>query len=612
MKKKTLIPMILPLLLLTGCNGNKSNYIEKPVTSFVEKNDIKTYMYMPGFPDSRMDIEEMSEPGQKATTDGLCFFNESVIPYMEVERFVNEYLNLTTALGQPAIFSVKTQNKKVIVSNNFNGKEAIIDFVKGTVTFPCHTAFFTTSQDALCIGDYIVTMSQSHLFDNDVSYVFNKGKEVVIKFGDYNIQGYFHKGKGYLPYSTLSAILSASNPMMLFDMYYNGQDLYMLSTDKENTIFEYFQAIRNDDTTIGPEFMQFNYDTLALIADYRYGMTSRLSRINGNYIKYLDGGAYKALEPYKERLLSSEANVYDEALCEFVGNVLDDGGHTNYSTCSILQSDDSVKMDKAEQRNYTLSINKKILKAREEANMTLNELAGLDLEVEDVKGAYSEVGDTAFVTFDEFDLNVIPQLGYVESQYYLHTDWLVKYANKKIRDDDIKNVVIDLSANGGGIVIAEEFIESWICGSAHSIEKNMVDGSVTEMTFKADVDGNGKYDSNDYIPSDVKVYCMVSPSSFSCGNMLPSRLKEFSNTKFIGDRSGGGCCTLEQYRYLPVGGFLTLSSWHNSMTKDWRTNGGKNIDDGVEADFYKIGLDDASIKDFCDYEKIVSKIHESK
>ena len=221
---------------------------------------------------------------------------------------------------------------------------------------------------------------------------------------------------------------------------------------------------------------------------------------------------------------------------------------------------------------------------------------------------YCEIEDTAFITFDEFTNYWDYDFSY--DNYFENTLYLFQYANEQIRAHDIKNVVIDLSCNGGGLLYVEQYIESWACGGSFiSYECDMIDGSLITVSKHADVNHDGMITSEDYLSSDINLYCIISPGSFSCGNLLPYRLKERTNCKFIGDRSGGGACTLENYRYLPVGGNCRLSSFVGTATLDSTVENMKSIEDGVEADFYKIPCTEENYAKYFDRPAIVEKIH---
>lgn len=71
---------------------------------------------------------------------------------------------------------------------------------------------------------------------------------------------------------------------------------------------------------------------------------------------------------------------------------------------------------------------------------------------------------------------------------------------------------------------------------------------------------------------------MTSSIAFSCGNLLPSLLKELGY-KIIGERSGGGSCTIKLE--TTADGLVYVHSSYDCLSN----NNGDNIDGGVPTDF---------------------------
>jgi hypothetical protein len=147
----------------------------------------------------------------------------------------------------------------------------------------------------------------------------------------------------------------------------------------------------------------------------------------------------------------------------------------------------------------------------------------------DAPSSYSEEGDTAFVTFDHFTE--------LAGDYYTHrvtstplldansvpdTFAVVTYAHSRITrtDSPIKNVVIDLSCNGGGAFDALAYISGWLMDDDVLDVESTVSGMRSENYYQVDTNLDKTFDAKDKI-SDKKLYCLISPNSFSCGNYLP-------------------------------------------------------------------------------------------
>lgn len=557
------------------------------------------------------------------TKRNFDFFNDRTIPYLSIEEYVDTYTNYiardTTGQKIMSKYVVCTYDKVATVINSHNNSRCVIDYNKQTATFDSYSGFLTRALDSSGPGDYISTMFDDYYF-LEKTYEQQKGNEVVVNFADYHIDSYFFEGKVYLPVHFMTALLETSSPFGYGGIYYNGHRSYMLGGtlelmlnyfDKDYQLF--LQHIRKDDTTMNKDYVDFNYNVLAFILDFHYGISKRELRSTGETFYYNKNGGFETLKPYKDGLTSTELGVFDDTFIELFGKELNDGGHSRPAPISITQDKEEPSAPHVGESKYTLDCNDALTKKRLEVlGMDLQTKEGLERSYEEME--YDDNGNKtkiAYITFDNFSME--PFEPKVEgAPYYTHTFNLIHYANEQIRKNNVKNVVIDLACNTGGVILTEEMIESWVCGESHSIEYNKNDKSITKVSRKADINYDQKIDEQDFLPDDVNVYCIISPSSFSCGNLLPCRLKEFSNTKFIGSRSGGGCCSVENSVCLPNGAFLTISSCFSALMKDSTQDNVITVDDGVVADFLKIEDGPEHYAEFFDRDAINRKIVESQ
>lgn len=557
------------------------------------------------------------------TKRNFDFFNDRTIPYLSIEEFVDVYSNYLSnnpsGKKMTSKYVVCTYDKVATVINSNNNTRCIIDYNKKSATFDSYSGFVTRALDSSGPGDYIST-----IFDDDYflekTFEQEKGNEVVVNFADYHIDSYFYEGKVYLPFHFMTALFDTSSPFGFGGLYYNGHRAYMLGGTIElvfNAFTEdyqrFLQDIRKDDTTMNKDYVDFNYNVLAFILDFHYGISKRELRSTGETFYYNKNGGYETLKPYKEGLTSTELGVFDNTLVELFAKELNDGGHSRPTPISITQNKEDPMGPYSGETKYILDCNDALTQKRLEVlGMDLHSEEGLKRSYEEME--YDDNGNKtkiAYITFDNFSMEPFgPKIE--TSPYYSFTFNLINYANEQIRKNNVKNVVIDLSCNTGGVILAEEMIESWICGKSHSMEYNKNDKSITKVCRKADINYDQTIDEQDFLPDDVNVYCIVSPSSFSCGNLLPCRLKEFSNTKFIGSRSGGGCCSVANSICLPNGAFLTISSCFSAVFKDSTKDNVITVDDGVVADFIKIEDGPEHYAEFFDRNAINKKIVESQ
>ena len=78
------------------------------------------------------------------------------------------------------------------------------------------------------------------------------------------------------------------------------------------------------------------------------------------------------------------------------------------------------------------------------------------------------------------------------------------------------------------------------------------------------------------------LFCLTSPNSFSCGNLVPSALKNSHRVTILGQTSGGGACAVQNMTSADGCVFCISGPYRMSYTK----NGSfYDIDRGVTPDF---------------------------
>ena len=161
---------------------------------------------------------------------------------------------------------------------------------------------------------------------------------------------------------------------------------------------------------------------------------------------------------------------------------------------------------------------------------------------------------------------------------------LIIYANSQIKREGspIKNIVIDLSNNGGGNADAAIFVMSWFLGEADMALRDTFTGAQTNAIYLADVNLDGKYDEQDNVANGYRLYCLTTNSSFSCGNLVPAACRSSGKVTLIGQTTGGGSCVV-----LPcttaAGALFQISG--SKQISIIRNGSFYNTDAGVEPDF---------------------------
>ena len=105
---------------------------------------------------------------------------------------------------------------------------------------------------------------------------------------------------------------------------------------------------------------------------------------------------------------------------------------------------------------------------------------------------------------------------------------------------------------------------------------------MSTSVYRADVNLDRSFDDRDTV-EDKNLYCLISPVSFSCGNLVPAAMKSSQKVTLLGKTSGGGSCVVQPLSTASGAVFQISSAQRMSFLK----NGSfYDIDQGVEPDYY--------------------------
>jgi len=605
MKQKILKVLGISTLIISliSCSNNQT---KKPIVSNYEKKDSPLYV----FEESEEESKFVPDPTSAKIT--YHFFNKSVIPYYELSDYINNYsgYKVDKSEEKESALEYKKENNgyKIKINNKNIDTYLLINVDNQTLTFHNMTNYiYGTVEDKYPFECFF--KNASYLFkDSSFTYeIVNSPKaDYIIDLTKYNIKVFEYNDKCYAPTYVVSNVMWPQFFGSPVKYFYNGANTYdyVAAIDQQKQINPLADIRKNSSICSSSEYMQFNYDFLALVYDHFFGLDKRTSISTGIEHTYFKNGAYASLEPFKTKLLSTQLNVSNNGMVEFYNQEVNDGGHSSYGAANIL-TDSDKHVEYTGDYDQILKWEKALIKARKDASLAPTQHDNY------FQGYYKEDDGVGFITFDIFDNESSKPLtkdDLAETEYGKHTATLFGYANQQIRAHSIKNIVIDLSCNGGGAGDAVMFIMSYLTGKGGTLSiRNPKDGAHIKVTGYADVNFDGKYDSNDVIPSDVNVYAIISNSTFSSANLLTVLLKENTNTKFIGTRSGGGSCN-SSFFYSPLNAMCRISGLAqlglNSSTKDKFTSD----ENGVIADFYKLSNDIKDANQFFDRTTIINKI----
>lgn len=324
----------------------------------------------------------------------------------------------------------------------------------------------------------------------------------------------------------------------------------------------------------------FTYDLLRFQFDHYYGLKDDKG--------YDDFDAYVSSKGLKESLHSLDNTTYDKALATLLMTHIDDG-HTSYTLPSIFSG--KTKTDGQEYVKETIGPRYKGLLQKRAEYIALREKTLGAPEGTDLRGYFTK-GNTAVIRFDGFEapgtiignnkpdgMETVDPLAYIanhdipaafDASFY-------RISNNK----DIKNVVIDLTCNGGGSVMVIPYIAAHFSKDPVIYSEDLAMGVKKEFHYTVDLNHDKIYGGEgDSYEGKYNFYVLTSDFSFSCASFLPAVAKGLG-VKLIGKRSGGGACSVGSFSD-GCGSVYNLSSPQRTIYKTGDSF--THIDSGVPVD----------------------------
>ena len=161
-------------------------------------------------------------------------------------------------------------------------------------------------------------------------------------------------------------------------------------------------------------------------------------------------------------------------------------------------------------------------------------------------------GNTAYITFDDFVFNDLDYYTVKAEDNLDDTVALTLYAYQQITRENspIENVVLDLSNNGGGQADAAAFVLGAFLGDASISMMNPASGALVCENYKVDLNLDRQFDEKDSL-KDYNLFCIESPVSFSCGNLVPCVLKNSDRVTLLGRPSSRTALFRRRLRCFP-------------------------------------------------------------
>lgn len=467
----------------------------------------------------------------------------------------------------------------IIVVTRSNGAFLEVNVEEEKIYFSDYDLFLK-QPDAVTLLD--IVLDDTIIKHEPLSFE-SRGRSLTLEYGTFNIDIFRAGNLCLMPLQTFSDVFGIAS---LGALLYNGENLFFVSSksciktyDEELTeLGEKYYSV--EPAQLDEDFADFNYKELGLNLQLNYGLAE-----SHNITKIREWFEMLGLD---EKLSSTDPFQCDYALAEICYKYFGDL-HSAFHARSPYTGVHREGIDivpSPSVKSFVQNLHER-LEARQEF-------------FPDGVPGYQKKGDTAYITFDDFSFDrsrdyakeplTRKEKRAIEKDFAssgIDTVGLIHYANEEIQNNPkIKNVVIDLSCNTGGSVDAEVFVASWILGqSSLAVRRNITDCQ-SATSYTADVNFDGKFGEADDYVGDRRIFCIISGTTFSCGNLLASMLAESGKVTLIGNKTGGGACAVYLTSTAAGSLFQTSSPWLFSSV---RNGAFFDIEGGVAPDYKLTG-----------------------
>ena len=544
MKFKYLPLFILPVLLLTSCDS-----LFGPQTQEIE---LKAY-----------DLDRAQKNNNQRLSDGyLTSINakfikgQQYIPYITLQQYASLYE------------SHFDEDVKSEVSNSALGSTWIIE--KGEETcFVC--AFDYISREISMAGSIEYVFSEDDetrdlkalnygLKTNGESIMLSDKNYATYNYGTYNFKYIYTNGQHYFPLGLFDITFSDCS-----GLYFTYNYKYIYSTRDVDTYSTYTFLDDNQEYTFDSQMLsQKEHDTIpAYLKEYNAKLFIYMM---DNFYGLKDNKGIKSMTTYLNNkgfyndLFASDPDTRTWAFSDSLA-ILDDNhtalvsvnntwGSSTYRTARRYgegcRARSLLRSDLYDYRNEAY---------REMGNQVSNSVA------------YSSDGKTALFSFDSFAFGTSSQVfesdGTIKSTAKDYDTFfkMIDVLNRIKEKGTVKNVILDVSLNGGGTIGVMMKLLALISKN-NSGYVGLYDDTIGQLsvyTSKVDINGDDAYDVSDCFGNDFNFYILTSDCSYSCGNAFPCIAQAKGYAKIIGQKSGGGECAVSIH-YLPNSEYVYHSS----------------------------------------------------
>ena len=386
----------------------------------------------------------------------------------------------------------------------------------------------------------------------------------TLDFGAYGIDIHADgKGAVYFPFATLADMYS--------DLFYhhagfNGEKVVANLSVNEVELSEIDPDYNKPlvaSTTRSATLADFTYKELCFAMDHFYGYPGRVKYNEQLKTKGLDKTLEEDVEcgpALKKLLLSTNLADYLFGMTGLTGLYFD--SHTSLLIAEAVDSDDEKSAPLLQDYQNAVRAHPDIIALLMEGISSQMSMAQDQLAVRTLRPkaygegvTYIKKGDTAVCIFNSFNSrNEKAWKDYYEGKGPMPTventekDDMVIFLDalkKADADPEVKNFIVDITANGGGSADIVMAMTSLIMDKSYISQDNSLTGQRSIVQYEVDRNFDRVFDEKDKdVHYDLNFAVLTSGMSFSCGNLFPSMLKD-NGVPVMGATSGGGACAIQ-------------------------------------------------------------------
>ncbi len=441
-----------------------------------------------------------------------------------------------------------------------------------------------------------------------VTSTFKPTAPVTLRFANYGIDLHDDGTTVYFPFATLADIYS---DVFLHSAAYTGKQVVVCNSVQEipptAAIDKEFAEAPYRCKTVTADMAKYRYGELCFVFDNLFGLPGRnilekagLEKLGMDAtLDKVDGG------PEVKQLLQSTDNMDFSWGLNGLHVLLYDGGHTTMSPISMAP--DATAKEKREQIMAAAANYPKVSQMYNDwkSQQIDSHFTLVDKLTKQRKEAYGDglyhvnsskttavILVNSFMNMDNDGWKAYYASNKTAADFQALLDRHAKdnyttllYGLERAKADGVKNLILDLSLNGGG---STDIVSAYIAtlGSTNKTifhTQNVMQGLNIVSELLTDRNFDGRFDDSDataprFDCTGLRIGVLTSRIAFSCGNLFPALMKDLGYP-ILGERTRGGSCSI-QCMTTPDGFQYIISGYRVRLTNQRQ----EDIDPGIAPD----------------------------